>query len=147
VLPNLALILWLSEHHLKQLELHQTNLDGYKLATSYCRNSKGVCVCVCIFLHKNLNFLNINHSRYCKEEDIEVCALKLKFIVPNICVLAVYRAPWGNIISFLNGFQTCHSVINSHFKTELKFIICGDINIVYSMDSDKKRQNDAMLVI
>jgi hypothetical protein len=34
VLPNLPQILCLSEHHLKQLELDQTHLDGYKCATS-----------------------------------------------------------------------------------------------------------------
>jgi hypothetical protein len=27
----------LTEHHLKQPELDQINMDGYRLATSYCR--------------------------------------------------------------------------------------------------------------
>jgi hypothetical protein len=41
VLPNLPHILCLSEHHLKQFELEQVSIDGYKLATSYCRKSRG----------------------------------------------------------------------------------------------------------
>jgi hypothetical protein len=80
--------------------------------------------------------------RCCKDQDIEVCALKLEFIVPNICVLAVYRAPCGNFISFLNGLD---SIINSLFKAQLKFIICRVINIHQSTDMDKNRQLDAML--
>jgi hypothetical protein len=127
-------ILYVSEHHLKQLELDQIHLDGYKLATSYCRKcrEKGG---MCIFVNKNFNVLNINLSRCCKNQDIEVYALKLGFIV-NSCVLAVYRAPCHNFISFLSGLD---SVINSIFKAELKFIICGDMNIDYSMDRDNKR--------
>jgi exonuclease III len=140
--PNLPHILCLSEHHLKQLELDQIHLEGYKLASSYCRKSleKGG---VCIFAHKNLNCLNINCNKYCREQDIEVCALKLESVLLcNICVLAVYRAPNSNFNLFLNGLD---NIINSLFKGELKFIICGDINIDYSIDSEKKRQLDALL--
>jgi pyruvate/oxaloacetate carboxyltransferase len=36
-------------------------------------------------------------------------------------------------------------LLDYSIKQNLKFIICGDINIDYSMDSDKKRQFDAML--
>jgi hypothetical protein len=64
---------------------------------------------MCIFVHRNLNFLNINPIRYCNDQDIEVCAQKLEFIIPSICLLAVYRAPSGNFISFLNGLG---SIIN-----------------------------------
>jgi hypothetical protein len=44
-------ILCFSEHHLKQIELEQINLEGYKLGAAYCRKSllKGG---VCIFVHK-----------------------------------------------------------------------------------------------
>jgi hypothetical protein len=101
---NLPHILCLSENHLRQFKLGQVSLDGYKLGTSYCRKTreKGE---VCIFVYKNLNFLKVNLSRYCKEQDIEVCALKLVSTVLNICVLAVYRAPCDNFTSFLSGLD------------------------------------------
>jgi exonuclease III len=139
--PNLPHILCFTEHHLKQLELDQVHLVGYKLASSYCRKSmeKGG---VCIFVHKSLNFLNINISRYGKDQDIEVCALKPESVFLNICVLVVYRAPGGNFSFFLSRLD---SIINSLFKGELKLIMCGDINIDYSTESGKKRQLDAML--
>jgi hypothetical protein len=63
VFPNFPRILCFSEHHLKQYELDQINLDGYKLGATYCRKfiEKGG---VGIFMHKNLNYLNINLSKY-----------------------------------------------------------------------------------
>jgi hypothetical protein len=33
---------------------------------------------VCIFVHKNLNSLNINLGKYCEDKDIEACSLKLE---------------------------------------------------------------------
>jgi exonuclease III len=115
-------------------------VDGYRLATSYCRKSRGKGG-VCIFVHKNLNFLKVDLSRFCKEQDLEVRALKLEFTV-NIYILAVYRAPSGKLIPFLNGLD---KTINSLYKAESKFIICGDINIDYLTDNDKRKQLESVL--
>jgi hypothetical protein len=100
VYPNFPHILCFSEHHLKQFELDQINVDVYKLGAKYCRQfiKKGG---VCIFVHKNLNYLNINLSKYCEDKDIEACALKLESTFFNICVITVYRAPCGILICFL----------------------------------------------
>jgi hypothetical protein len=35
-------------------------------------------------------------SKYCKEQDMEACALKLEVIALNIYVVTLYRAPCGN---------------------------------------------------
>jgi hypothetical protein len=82
---------------------------------------------VSIFVHKSVNCLNVNLSRYCKDQDTEVCGLNLESTVLNICVLAANRAPRGNYISFHSGLS---SITRSFYKAELKFIICGDINII-----------------
>jgi exonuclease III len=131
--PNLPHILCLSAHHLKQFEQDQVSIKGYKFATSYCRRlrEKGG---VCIYVQKNLNFIKVNLNRYFKDQDTEVCALRLEPTV-NICIIAVYRAPSGNFISLFSGV---YNIIRLLYKVKSKFIICGDINIDYSMDSDKK---------
>jgi hypothetical protein len=49
-------------------------------------------------------------SKYCKEQDIEACAIKLELTAPNIYVVTVYRASCGNFNSFLTGLD---SVIRS----------------------------------
>ena len=84
--PNLPHILCFSEHHLKQFELEQFSIDKYRLGAVYCRKfleKDGVC----IFVHKNLNYVNINLSEYCKDQHIEACALKLDLTFFNICII------------------------------------------------------------
>jgi hypothetical protein len=98
--PKFSHTLCFSEHHLKQIELKHINLEGYKLGSAYCRKSllkdgDG------IFAHKKHNYSNVDLSKYCKEHDIEACALKLELIALNIYVVTVYRAPCGNFTSFL----------------------------------------------
>jgi hypothetical protein len=84
-------ILCFSEHHLKQIELEQINLEGYKLGAVYSRKSlpKGE---VCIFVHKKYNCPNEDLTKYCKEQDIEACTLKLELTALNIHVVTVCRA-------------------------------------------------------
>ena len=73
-LPNCLHILCFSEHHLKEFELDQINVDGYRPGARYCRQvvKRGG---VCIFVYKTLNYINIDLGKYCKDQDIEVCAL------------------------------------------------------------------------
>jgi hypothetical protein len=97
--PKFTHILCFLENHLKQIELEQINLD-YKLGASYCRKYllKGG---VCIFVYKKYNYSNVGLSKYCKEPDIEACAIKLELTALNIYIVSVYRAPCGNFNSFL----------------------------------------------
>jgi exonuclease III len=133
ILPYLPHVICLTERHLKQFELDQISLHGYRLTTSYCRRSreKGG---ICIFAHKYLYCLKLDLSGFCKDQDIEVCALKLELTM-YAYILAVYRAPSSNLSLFLNGLD---NIINSLFKPESKFIIYGDFNIDYSTDNEKR---------
>jgi hypothetical protein len=69
--------------------------------------------------------------------------LKLEPASFNAYIMAVYRAPMGNFNLFLNRLD---DIIRTLYKVDSKLIICGDINIDYLTDSDKKRQLDAMLL-
>jgi hypothetical protein len=97
--PKFPHILCSQEHHLKQIELEQINLEGCKLCAAYCRKSllKGG---VCIFVHKNDNYSNVGLSKYCIQQDIDDCAIKLQLTSLNIYVVIVHRAPYGNFNSF-----------------------------------------------
>jgi hypothetical protein len=66
-----------SEHNLKKFDLDQINGDGYRLGAAYCRQAvkRGA---VCIFVQKNLKHINIDLAKYCKDQDTEVCVLKLE---------------------------------------------------------------------
>jgi exonuclease III len=69
--------------------------------------------------------------------------MKLKSTFFNACIMAVYRAPTGNFNLFRNRLD---DIIKALYKVDLKLIICGDINIYYLTDNDKKRQFDAVLL-
>jgi hypothetical protein len=86
-------------------------------------------------INTRTTYLNINLSKYCKDQDIEVNALKLKSTVLNICIIAVYRAPCGNFNSFLIALD---SIINPLYKVKLKIFISGVINVDYLINNDKK---------
>ena len=61
IYPNFPHILCFSEHHLKNFELDQINVDGYNLGAAYCRKivkRGGICIFVC----NNLNYTNIDLS-------------------------------------------------------------------------------------
>jgi hypothetical protein len=75
--PNFPYILCFSEHHLKKFELDQINIDNYRLGAVYCRQvvKRGG---VGIFVQKNLEYTNIDLGKYCNDQNIEVCVLKLK---------------------------------------------------------------------
>jgi hypothetical protein len=63
---------------------------------------------------------------------LEVYVVKLPFPSGNIFTVAIYRAPSGNFIHFLNGSD---AILKSVYNTNSKFIICGDINVNYLVDN------------
>jgi hypothetical protein len=74
--PNLPHILRFTEHHLNQHETELIQIDSYTLGASFCRNSVEM-VGVCIFVNKNLNFMNVNLRKFSHDQDIEIGAVKL----------------------------------------------------------------------
>ena len=87
--PEMPHLICLTEHHLKDNEIDVVHIPNYNLGAKYCRiNLKygGVG----IFVHKNTKFSNINLLNYCKEQDIEIVAIKLKFAVKKCnCILCI----------------------------------------------------------
>jgi hypothetical protein len=85
--------------------LEKVHIENYNLGAHYCRQlrEKGG---VAIFVHDSLSFSNIDMAQHCKEQDTEICALKLSFGTLNICVLTFYRARSGNFGSFLLKLDT-----------------------------------------
>ena len=81
--------------------------------------------------------------KHCKEQRIEICALKLSFGTLNICVLTLYRAPSGNISSFLHK---PHTILQLLYMPMLHHIICGDINTNYLKESEDKTRLDNILL-
>jgi exonuclease III len=134
-------LICLTEHHLKNYELDVTPISKYKLGANYCRkNLKNGGVC--IYIQENLKYTNINLQKHCKEQDMEISAVQLKPNKKNTVMLCVYSAPSGDFDYFLNKFDNILDSLHN-YKTEL--IICGNININYLDNNNKKKQLDYLL--
>jgi len=97
---------------------------------------------VCIFIHEDLEFFTISLDKYCKEKDIEVSAINLNITSIKLIILAIYRSPLGNFTNFLKNLD---SVLNTWYSNKTGFVICGDININYLENYEKRQQLDALL--
>jgi exonuclease III len=97
----------------------------------------------CVFVHKTTSFYIINIHDFCKDKDLEASALRLEFQPTKICIIQIYRSPSGNLQFFLNGLE---SIIKKLHKLNLHFIICGDININYLIETHKKEQLNNKLI-
>jgi hypothetical protein len=129
LLPELPKILCITEHHLKEHELERISIDHYNLGAKFCRkNLKDGGVS--IFVHESLNFFNINIQEFGKEQDIEVCEIKIQLPTITICIISIYRSPNGNFIHFIRGIE---AIMNKLYSVYIYiyiyiFIICGDID-------------------
>jgi hypothetical protein len=75
--------------------LGKVHIENYTLEAHYCRQryEKGG---VAIFVYNSLDFSNIDIAQHCKEQDIEICALKLSFGTLNIhmCIYTLQSPFW-----------------------------------------------------
>ena len=134
--PDSPQILCLTEHHLKHFEIENIRMDHYNLGAKFCREthkSGGVS----IFVHDTLQYTNIKLDEFCKEQDIEACAIKIHLSSLTIGIICIYRSPTGNFVHFL---YTLDSILNFVYNHTTEIIICGDFNINFLNDNDKKRE-------
>ena len=79
-----------------------------------------------MYIQKQFPYSVINIEKFCKDEELEACALKLDFLSIKACIITVYRSPNGNVQHFIKGLD---NIIKKNCKTDVQLIICGDINI------------------
>jgi len=137
-LPHL---LCFSEHHFSQSEADFINIENCSVGAKYCRRTlqKGG---VSIFIQSHLQFTTLNLDKYFVDQDIEVCAFKLDSTFSNICILVICRSPIGNLNTF--GTQL-DKILQKLCTIKSNLIICGDVNVNYRQESNKKSQLNALL--
>jgi hypothetical protein len=64
------------------------NIEGYIIGAQFCRVTyeKGGAI---IYAHNSLQYTTIDLSDYCKEKDIEICAIKLIINSLNIFIITI----------------------------------------------------------
>jgi hypothetical protein len=102
--PDLPHILCLREDHLRQFHIQHITMYNYNLGAEFSRRSfhKGG---VCMFIQKHFPYSVINVEKFCKDNELEACALKLDFVIINMCIITVYRSPNGNFQYFIIGLD------------------------------------------
>ena len=141
--PDFPHVLCLTEHHFKYSQLNMVRIENYNLGAYYCRwlCGKGD---VAIYVHNGLCFLITDIIKHSEEQDVEICTLKLSFGILNICLLTFYRAPSGNFRHLLLKLDT---ILQLLYTPTLHIVICGDININYLMEREKKNHLDNLLLL
>ena len=134
-------VLCLSEHHMDEQDLLHLTLPGYILRSSFCRKErkKGG---VCIFVREDLNANKIDISHNCIEKDLEICAIDLETAASKLIILSLYRAPTGDFHRFIKNLDV---TLKSLYNPKAEFIICGDINTNYLIESNQKNQLSSLL--
>jgi hypothetical protein len=110
-------------------------MDQYKLGAKFCRKSlkKGG---VSIFVRSTLQFSNINLDEFCKEQDIEACAVRINISSLTICIISIYKSPMGNFAGFFYIPYTPFS--NSYTTTQLKLLFAVTLIQINLMTVTKK---------
>ena len=138
---NAPHLLCLTEHHIPYTAIQKANIANYNLGAYYCRQYTK-CGGVCIFVQKSYQFTTIELSEYCREQDMEVCALKMVHSPFNLIVVSIYRSPSGDFIIFLKKLE---GVLNSLSKYSINLIIAGDFNVNFMTDNIKRNHLTSLL--
>jgi exonuclease III len=139
--PDLPDILCISEHYLNSIQIQLISPEEYNLGAEFCRQSFHK-VGVCMYILKRFSFSVINILKYCKDKDLEACAVKFKSSSMNICIFTVYRSPSGNFQFLLNGLE---NILKKIYNPHIHIIICGDINVNYFDESKEKNELNDLL--
>lgn len=100
--------------------------SGYKIATSYCRKSRGG-GSVCILVQDHIEFIERNDiTNMSIEYVIELCAIELP--KENILLLTIYWNKKEEDI-FITQLEKNLNYINKNKYSKLDIIIGGDFNI------------------
>jgi len=79
-------------------------------------------------------------SQFCIEKITEVRTVQMNISNELIILLSIYRPPCGNFGEFAVQLDLILKYLYIIYKPKLKFIICGDFNINFLIDSNSAQQ-------
>lgn len=101
------------------------HIKDFVLASSYSRaGSRGGGVA--IWTRSDLMVKAVNVSDFCIDKHSEMCAIEYVYKKNKTIILNCYRSPCGDLHVFFNSL---FDVLDSLFKLNINFIVCGDFNI------------------
>nr|CAH7726507.1 unnamed protein product [Callosobruchus chinensis] len=100
-------------------------IEGYYLATFYCRSHKH-CGGVAIWVKSSIISEPVNLNHFCIEQIFEVCALSVSFGQNKYIILNCYRSPSADVDIFMDRLT---DVLQFLYKPYINIIVCGDFNL------------------
>jgi hypothetical protein len=76
------------------------------------------------------------------EKILEICAVKFEFNGWGLIVVCLYRSPTGDFCQFL---ELLEQVLLFLYKPTIEFLVCGDINVDYLLNDNRKQQLSVLL--
>jgi hypothetical protein len=76
------------------------------------------------------------------DKDTEACAVWLDSTFNKLCILTIYRSPRGNFTNVLNRLDL---ILQKLYNNKYNIFICGDVNVNYLIDNNRRSQLDAVL--
>jgi len=125
-------ILCITEHHLRSEEINNINLGQFKQGGAS------------IFLLNNIMYEITDLNQFNKEKDLEICVLKIKFMLTYLTVLCIYRSTSGNFSYFITQIEM---VLNKLYKISSNITVCGDFNINFLESSSKALLLESLLYL
>jgi exonuclease III len=84
----------------------------------------------------------VDIKNYCIEYDMEACVLKVHLDNTIIHILTIYRSPAGDFSKFL---ETLDNILRLLINPKTEIVICGDINVNYLININRKYQLNSLL--
>ena len=128
-------VLCITESWLTNNEIPYVMLEGYKIASFYCRTQKNAGGCI-IFVKNGIQILDFDLLKFSSESNIECCGTQI--ICPNktfLNVMCVYRPPKGELKIFCSNME---NILNNNKTQNSSWVLAGDFNInLFSHNSAK----------
>lgn len=117
-------VLCLTEHHRVKDDLERISFGGFRLASSFCRESRNSRGGVCIFVHNSLQFDELPLIKQLSISNIlEVCGINIF----GSYIVCAYRPKTINNDNFIDNLENILNHLNN--KMERNFLLCGDFNV------------------
>lgn len=131
-------IICLTETFIKKGSEKNLNLNGYKLAASFCRKKRRGGSCILLGHDLDYKIIEVEQAMLYL---FECCAIELK--QHKLIIVCIYRTPNSKIDTFMTQLQALISKLSR--KHSKNIVLCGDWNVNMMQNNKNERELNSLL--